>query len=127
MTRSPGREAGDALAHLHDDAAAFVAQHGGEQALRVVAAQRERVGVAHAGVGDLDQHLPALWRGHVDLDDLEGFSSGKGNSGATLHAVLVGAFRGGGASREGTASGRRRHALVRALETADRADPDPSI
>lgn len=57
-----GLDAGHALAHLDHDARAFMAQNSGEHALGVFARQRERVGVAHASVGDFDQHLALLRR-----------------------------------------------------------------
>ena len=59
-----------------------MAQHGGEDTFGVVTAQGEGVGVADAGMGDLDQHFALLgWR-DVDLDDLQGFSGFEGNGGA---------------------------------------------
>ena len=65
-----GLERGHAFAHLDDDARAFVAQHRGKDAFRVVTAERERVGVAHAGVRDAHQHLALFrWR-DVDLDEV---------------------------------------------------------
>ncbi len=45
----------------------------------------EGIGVAYAGVGDLDQHLARLGRGDVDLDDLQGLSSLEGYGGAGFH------------------------------------------
>ncbi len=62
---------GDAFADFHHDAGAFVAQHCGEQAFRVVAAEGERVGVADAGVRDLHQHFAALRRRDVDFNDFQ--------------------------------------------------------
>jgi hypothetical protein len=41
--------------------------------------------MAHAGVGDLDQHLALLRRGDIDLDDLQGFSSLEGDGSAGFH------------------------------------------
>ena len=74
--------AGNALAHLHDDARAFVPQHGGKDAFGIIAAQGEGVGVAHAGVGDAQQHFARAGRGHVDFNNLQGFAGFKGNGGA---------------------------------------------
>ena len=48
----------------------------------VIAAQGEGVGVAHAGVGDAQQHFARAGRGHVDFDNLQGFAGFKGNGGA---------------------------------------------
>ena len=52
-----GLHAGDALADFDHDARALVAEHGGKQALRVLAREGEGVGVANAGVRDAHQHL----------------------------------------------------------------------
>ena len=73
--------AADAFAHFHHDARAFMAEHGGKQTFRVIARQRERVGVADACVGDPDQHFALLWRGNVDLDDLQWFACSEGDGG----------------------------------------------
>ena len=64
-------DAGDAGADLDDDAAALGAEHRREDALGVVAAEGERVGVADAGGDDPDQDLAGLRRGDLDLDDLQ--------------------------------------------------------
>ncbi|MNV10787.1 hypothetical protein D3C71_1013270 [compost metagenome] len=84
-----GLHAGHAFAHFHHDASAFMAQHHGEQAFGVVTAQGERVGVAHTGVGDLDEHFALLGRGDVDLDDLQGFSGFEGDGGTGFHGVFL--------------------------------------
>jgi hypothetical protein len=52
-----GLQRGHALAHLHHDARALMAEDGREQPFRVGARQREVVGVADAGGLDLDQNL----------------------------------------------------------------------
>ena len=52
-----GLDAGDALAHLDHNARALMAQHDRKQPFGVFAREREGVGVADAGVRDLDQHL----------------------------------------------------------------------
>ncbi len=59
-----------------------MAQHAGEQALGIVAAKGECIGMADAGVADLHQHLAGLWRGDVDLHDLQRFARGEGDGGA---------------------------------------------
>ena len=63
-----------AFADLDHHAGAFMAEHGGEQALGVVAAEREGVRVADAGVGDLHQDLAALRGRDVDLNDFQRFA-----------------------------------------------------
>src|SRR3546814_8633797 len=65
------RDAGDALADLDHHARALVAEHHRKQALGVRARQRERIGVAQRGVGDLHQHLDPARRLDVDLDDMQ--------------------------------------------------------
>ncbi len=70
ITWSPGLHAGHAFAHFHDDARAFVAEHGGKtpsgsSPLKVKAS------VWHTPVcGDLDEHFALFGRGDVDFDDL---------------------------------------------------------
>jgi len=77
-----GLHAGDAFAHLDHDAGAFMAQHHREQALGVIAAEGEGIGVADAGVGDSHQHLALLRRGDIDLDDLQRLAGSKGDGGS---------------------------------------------
>ncbi|MNQ60962.1 hypothetical protein D3C85_752630 [compost metagenome] len=66
-----GLERGDAFADFDHHARAFVAQHGGEQALGIIAAQREGIRVADAGVRDLHQHFAALRGRDVDFNDFQ--------------------------------------------------------
>lgn len=86
-------EGGHALSHLYHYARAFVAEHGGEDAFWVLAAERERVSVADASMCDLDQDLAFLRRGYVNLYDLQGFSGFKGYSCATFHGAPWGSVR----------------------------------
>jgi len=65
-----GCHAGDTLAHFHHDARALVAQHCGKQALRVVARQGVRIGMADAGVADAHQHLAFARRRDINLHHL---------------------------------------------------------
>ena len=76
------RHAGDALAHLHHDARALMAQYRRKQALGIVAGEGVRVGVAHAGVADANQHLALARRRDVDLHDLQRLLRPKGHCGA---------------------------------------------
>jgi len=62
-------QAGHALTHFNHDTAAFVAKHRRENAFRIVTGQRKRIGMAHAGMGDFDQHFAFLWRCNVDFND----------------------------------------------------------
>ena len=62
-------QAGDALAHLHHHAGAFVAENRREQTLGIGAGEGVFVGVADAGRLDLDQHL-AFARA-VELDGFQ--------------------------------------------------------
>ncbi|MNV38993.1 hypothetical protein D3C71_1305570 [compost metagenome] len=72
---------GHALAHFHHDAGTFMAQHAREQAFRIIAGQRERIGMTDTGVGDLDQHFALLGRRDINLDDLQRLARTKGNGG----------------------------------------------
>jgi hypothetical protein len=71
---------------LQHDARALVAQHGGEQAFRVGAGQREVVGVADAGGLDLDQHLAVARPLQVQGLDAQRGAGLPGNGGAGLDA-----------------------------------------
>ena len=62
-------KAGDALAHFHDNPAAFMAQYRRENTFRIVAGEGEGIGVAHAGVGDFHQNFAFLRRRDVNLND----------------------------------------------------------
>jgi hypothetical protein len=76
---------GDAFADFDDDASAFMAEDDGEETFRVIAGEGECVGVADAGIGDLDQHFALLGRGDVDLDDFQGLSGCEGNCCTGFH------------------------------------------
>jgi len=89
-----GLDAGDAGADFDDDAAAFMAEHGREDAFRIIAAERERVGVADAGRGDLHQHLARLGRRDVDFDDLQRLARFEGNGRTAFHDGIPGHRRG---------------------------------
>ena len=84
-----GGNAGHAFATFDHDACALVPQHGGENAFRVVTAERKSIGVADASVGDADEHFAFLrWR-DINLNHLQGLACGKGNGGAGFdHAGL---------------------------------------
>ncbi len=60
-------------------------KHGREQTFRIITGQRERIGMADTGVGDLDQHFALLRRRDIDLDDLQRFASGEGNGSTGFH------------------------------------------
>jgi hypothetical protein len=76
-----GHDAGHAFADLDHDARAFMPEHDRKQAFRIVAAEREGIGMADAGVGDLDQHLALARRRDIDLDDLQRLPGFKGDGG----------------------------------------------
>ena len=61
----------DARAHLLDDAGTLVAQHDGEQALRVPAREGVGVGVADARRGQAHQALAGIGAREIDLFDLQ--------------------------------------------------------
>ena len=77
-----GFDAGDAVADLDHDAAAFMAQHGWKQSFRIITAERERIGVADPGRDDAHQHLAGTRRRDIDLDHLQRLARGKGDGGA---------------------------------------------
>ncbi len=91
----------DARPHVDDHAGPLVAEDGGEEPLRVSAAERERVGVADPRRLDLDHHLALLGALDLDLLDAEGLSCGGSDGGAGLHRCSpgVGVNRGDGPSR----------------------------
>jgi hypothetical protein len=60
-------------------------QHHREQAFRVIARQRERIGMADTGMGDFYQDFAGFGRSDINLDNLEGFACGEGNGGAGFH------------------------------------------
>jgi glutamate--cysteine ligase len=62
-----------------------MAEHDGEQAFGVLAAEGERIGVADAGGEDAHQHFAGARRLDVDLDDLQGFACGEGDGGTGFH------------------------------------------
>src|SRR5690606_31650668 len=112
-----GLDAGDALAHFHDDAGALVPEHRREHAFRIVARKRERIGVAQRGVGDLHQHLALARRLDVELDDLQRLSGGEGDGGAGFHgtAPARGAVDGTPRDRAGWQYRVRTSVLARAV------------
>jgi hypothetical protein len=71
-----------------------VTQHGRKHAFRIIAREREGVGVAHASVGDLDQHLALAGRGDVDLYDLQRLARFKGHGGTGFHGHFSSEDRG---------------------------------
>lgn len=71
--------AGHTFTHLHDDTRTFMTQHDREETFGVVARQGEGVGMANAGVRDLDEHLALARRLDVDLDDFQRLSWPEGN------------------------------------------------
>ena len=79
---------GDTLPDFQHDASALMPQHAGKEAFRILARQGEGVGMAYAGMADLDQHLARLRRGDVDLDDFERLSGTEGNGGAGFHDAV---------------------------------------
>ena len=73
---------GHAFADFHDHARALMTQHRRENAFRIVAAERERIGVTDAGVADLHQHLARARRRDIDLDDLQRLTGTESDGGA---------------------------------------------
>lgn len=73
-------DTGNAFAHFNNDTGPFMTQHNREHAFGVFARQRECIGMADTGVGDLDQHFAFAGRGNVNLDDFKWFSGTKCDS-----------------------------------------------
>jgi hypothetical protein len=46
-----------------------VPEHGWENTFWIITTEGERIGVAHAGVRDANQHLAGARRLHIDFDD----------------------------------------------------------
>jgi hypothetical protein len=82
-----GAKSGDARADLAHDARALVAEDRREQALGVVAREREPVGVADARGLDLDEDLAGLRPFEVDGLDRQGRARFPGDGSTCLHCV----------------------------------------
>ena len=57
----------------------------GNKPFGIIAAEREGIGVADAGMGDLHQHFAGLRRRDVDLDDLQRLARFEGDGGTGFH------------------------------------------
>ncbi|MNP85759.1 hypothetical protein D3C76_1856420 [compost metagenome] len=57
-----------------------MAEHRRENAFRIVTGEGERIGVAHAGMGDFDQHFTFLWRCYINLNNFQRLAWAKCNS-----------------------------------------------
>jgi hypothetical protein len=79
------REALDALAHLDNDARAFVTKDSRKDPLRIVARAGEFVRMAKAGCFDFDQNLACPRPFEVDVHDLERLARGERDGGACFH------------------------------------------
>ena len=77
------------MADLADDAGAFVAEDGGEQALGIQAVQGVSVGVADPRGLDLDQHLVGARAFQVQFDDLKRAFGLEGDGGAGFHGGVL--------------------------------------
>ena len=74
-------------ADIDHDAGALVAEDRREQPLRVVARQRELVGVADAGRLDLDQHLAGLRAFELDRASPRAACRAERHGGANVHGA----------------------------------------
>ena len=83
----------DARTHFLDDRAAFVPEHGREQAFWVVAGQSERIGMANAGRDVADQDLALPGSVKVERFDFQWFACCPGDGGARFHGLSVSAER----------------------------------
>jgi hypothetical protein len=84
-----GFDAGYTLANFHDDSRPFMTEHGRENAFRIVPGKRECVGMAHAGVSNLDKHLASLWRCNIDFHDFERLTCFERYCGTRFHWVIL--------------------------------------
>ena len=84
-----GLHAGDARSNLPDDARAFMAKDGGEDALAVEPVQRIGVGMTDACGLDLDQHFAGLRPFQIDFDDFQRLFRLKSNGGACFQFNLL--------------------------------------
>ena len=82
-----GLHAGDARADFAHDPRALMAEHAGEQTLRIEPVQRVGIGVADAGRLDLNQHLARPGAFEIELDDLEWPFGFEGDGGAGFHGI----------------------------------------
>ena len=77
----PGLQAGDPFAHFLDDARAFVAKDGGEDAFRILAGQSVGIGMTNTGRDDLHQYLTGFGAGHIHFFNDQGFACFPGDGG----------------------------------------------
>ena len=82
-------EAGDAGADLGHHPGPFVAQDRRKQAFRILAGQREGIGMADAGRLDLDQNLTRLRPLELYGFDAEWLPGFQGNGGTNSHGVVT--------------------------------------
>ena len=79
----------DVPADLDHNPAAFVAENRGKDALRVIAGEREGVGMAHAGRLDPHQDFSGLRPLDVDFFQLQRFAGFPGDSGTRFHGQVL--------------------------------------
>jgi hypothetical protein len=84
-----GLQRGDAGADLDHYTSAFVAQYRRKGTFRIVAGQREGVGVTHAGRFHFHQDFTGFGTVQIYLYDFQGFACLKGDSGACFHIVCL--------------------------------------
>jgi len=68
-----------------DNATAFMAENGREDAFWIVAGKREGIGMADAGSDDSDEHFTRLRRLDIHFNDLQGLVGGKGYGGTGFY------------------------------------------
>ncbi len=81
--------AGHACADLANDACAFVAENGGEDAFAIETVERVSVRVADAGGLDFDKHFARLRPFQVNLNDFERLLSLKSDGCACFQVNLL--------------------------------------
>lgn len=79
----------DALTHGLDDTSTLVTQDDGEGTLGVFSGEGVGIGMADAGVVDLDADFMGLGHTNLDILDAEVLSSLPGNSGLSMVSVVL--------------------------------------
>jgi hypothetical protein len=86
VSRGEALDPRTALQHL---AAALVPEYAGEGSFRIVAGEREGIGMANAARHDVEQHLALAWAFHFDLLNDQRFFRFPGNGGTCFHRSFL--------------------------------------
>ena len=89
-------QAGDTGAYLQHHTGAFMAQNGGEHALRIGARQGKFIRMANAGGLDFHQNLTGFRAFKVHFHNFQRFACFYGNSGSCTHFIPPATISGSG-------------------------------